>query len=87
MLKQHQFYVYHEGSIVYARMENRDPVIIETSASPQAAADKVQSIVNPQGRKAVDYGDEGFLSKTFQEQVSANCEKAVREAYGKGGRP
>lgn len=46
-LKQHEFYVYHTGEKVYARRRDEAPVLAETLKTPQEAAAKVQSVVNP----------------------------------------
>lgn len=81
MLRQHNFYVYHEGDTIYARMMDRSPVIVEKAKSVQEAYDKVQQIVNPKGLQASYFGPEGFLSDKFQREISTNCEKIVREAY------
>lgn len=91
MLKQHRYYVYHDGATVFARMEDKAPVVIAECASPQAAADKVQSIINPLKLKHEDLhkGDlekgtadwRGFRHPDFQNAISGNCEKAVKAAY------
>lgn len=81
MLKQHTYYVYYEGNLVYARMENREPVLAETLKTPQEAHDKVQSIVNPGGRSAASFGPKGFLEAEFQGAISKNCEAYVVAAY------
>lgn len=81
MLKQHTYYVYYEGSLVYARMEDREPVLAETMKTPQEAHDKVQTIVNPGGRAASSFGHKGFLEPEFQAAISDNCKAYVVAAY------
>lgn len=81
MLKNHEFYVYHEGSTVFARAGNRSPVILQTFDTPQEAHDKVQSIINPTNKQHQDFGPDGFLSEEFQLSISDNCRAAVEAAY------
>lgn len=97
MLKQHNYYVYHDGSTVFARKEDFAPVVAKECASPQEAHDYVQSVINPAGKRPQDFREckidpktgkpdptkpLGFLSKEFQDAISPNCEKVVRAAYG-----
>lgn len=58
MLSQHRYYVYYEGCRVYARMDQCERVLVEECESPQAAHDKVQSIINPSGRPAQSFWEE-----------------------------
>ncbi len=83
MLKQHQFYVYHDGPSVFARMGAKAAVLAETCASPQAAYDRVQSVVNPLGKRHDDpaFEGRGFHHPAFQSAISANCEAFVKAAY------
>lgn len=64
-LKQHRYYVYHEENRVMARMEDLPPVVAEECDTPQAAHDKVQSVVNPQGLKHDDPSLCRVTSETF----------------------
>lgn len=89
MLNQHQYYVYHEENRVMARMGDNEPVVAETLDTAQAAEMKVQTIVNPEGKKPDDFAEVnaaghklGFLSKEFQDAISPNCEAYVKAAYG-----
>lgn len=86
---RHRYYVYCSGASVFARFENQEPKLVETCSDPQAAYDKVQSIVNPSGAEHTAFAevDEngnalGFLSEEFQSQISSNCESVVKAAYG-----
>jgi hypothetical protein len=83
--KDHEFYAYHDGPKVYARWGNRKPVVAETLDSPQAAHDRVQEIVNPDGLRHDDrkLGNQGFNHPDFQAGLSARCEAFVRAAYGR----
>lgn len=92
MLKEHQFYVYHDGPNVMARSGNAKPVVARVCKSPQAAHDVVQEVVNPEGRDAKFYrvmkdgvvvSDLGFLDPRFQAAISKNCEAFVKAAYAK----
>lgn len=82
MLRQHDFYVYYSGDKVLARMGTRSPKVIFKATSPQEAHDIVQTIINPDAKSHVEFGPTGYHSEEFQSQISANCEKVVREAYG-----
>lgn len=89
MLKQHAFYVYHDGNKVMARMGDNAPIVAETLDTAQAAYDKVQSIINPTGRAPDSFAETnaagqkmGFLSKEYQDAISPNCEAYVKAAYG-----
>lgn len=84
-LKQHRFYVYYSGADVLAREGDRDPIVAETLDSPQDAHDRVQSIVNPEGRRPADFGPLGFNDPAFQDAISGNCEEYVRRAYSAAG--
>lgn len=55
MLKQHDYYVYHEGKRVYGRRFAEERVLIEECETPQAAHDLVQQIINPSGRPASSF--------------------------------
>lgn len=88
-LKQHKYYVYHEGPIVYARMDDLERVEVQTCVDAQAAHDKVQSIVNPTMRSFDSFQEVdklgrkmGFHSKEYQDAISDNCEATVKAAYG-----
>ena len=90
MLTQHEFYVYNEENRVMARMGTEKPVVAETLEDNQAAAARVQSIVNPTGRTADSFNEVnaagfkvGFHSKEFQDAISGNCEAYVKAAYKK----
>lgn len=98
MLSQHEFYVYHQAEIVYGRMGDRERVVIEVCESPQAAYEKVQSIINPENLPASHFKEErtdkngvtqivevGYHSKEFQDKISQNCESVVKTAYGLQG--
>lgn len=84
MLKQHEFYVYYEENRVYARMGEHKPVIAEIMETPQAAHDKVQSVVNPKGLPSAQIGPKGFNEDSFQKAISDNCRAYVEAAYAKG---
>lgn len=90
MLKQHEFYVYHDENRVMARMGEQAPVVAETLETPQAAHDKAQAIINPTGKAAADFKEidtlgreKGFHSAEFQDAISGNCEAYVKTAYKK----
>lgn len=96
MLKQHQYYVYHEAEKIYARRGEDERVLAETAANPQEAYRKVQKIVNPKGLSAGDLDEEqtdkdgnvltvnvGFHQKEFQAAISDNCREYVVAAYAK----
>lgn len=57
MLLQHRYYVYHDGANIFARMEFKKPILVETCATAQDAYDKVQSIINPTGRKPDSFAE------------------------------
>lgn len=89
MLDQHKYYVYHEGNVVYARMDDQERVVVETCETPHAAYLFVQKIVNPdrlQHDDAVLEG-RGFNHPEFQEAISENCKATVLAAYGDGSIP
>lgn len=84
MLKQHEFYVYHQGATVLARRHREDPVVAEALESPQAAYDKVQSILNPAGLSAESIDPRlGFLAPAFQAQISERSREYVEAAYAR----
>ncbi len=93
MLKQHTFYVYYDGPVVYARAGNKERVVVKECASVQEAHDEVQKVVNPDGlhhahqtlSKPDEFGATGFHHKHFQSKISPNCEAVVRAAYEKAG--
>jgi hypothetical protein len=92
-LKQHKYYVYSEENRVMARMDALEPVVAEEchggaldedglpKSPAQEAADKVQAILNPEGRKHSFFGKKGFLEESFQKSISTNCEAYVKAAY------
>lgn len=82
-LKQHEFYVYHSEGVVLARKLGQRPVVAEEFATAQAAHDRVQQIVNPDGLTAADLGWAGFNSPKFQNEISDNCRDYVEAAYAK----
>lgn len=94
-LKQHKFYVYNQENRVMARMDDLDPVVAEEckgggldedgkpKSPAQEAHDRVQAILNPEGRKHSYFGPKGFLEDSFQKNISKNCEVYVKAAYGK----
>lgn len=82
-LTQHEFYVYYDGSDVFARRRAEPPVLAETLDSPQAAHDRVQEIVNPDGKSPYSFGAKGFHEEAFQRAISDNCRAYVEEAYGR----
>lgn len=89
MLSKHAYYIYHEGQNVHARMGERERVLVEKCKTPEAAFEKVQSIINPTGRTADSFAEVdklgrqlGYLSAEFQNAISKNCEKFVKAAYG-----
>ena len=51
-LLQHKYYVYHDAGDVFARMDDQEPILVESFDDPHQAYLKVQSIVNPTGRAA-----------------------------------
>lgn len=90
MLRQHQFYVYHDENRVMARMGVKEPVVAETMQTAQEAHDRVQQIINPTGRTADSFEEKdaydlkkGFDSFEFQAAISGNCEAYVKDAYKK----
>jgi hypothetical protein len=96
MLKQHEYYVYHDATTVFARMRELAPVVIKECASTDEAALLVETIVNPRRMRPDDFtetrknhkGDTvalGLLSKGFQDQISKNCKAAVEAAYATAG--
>lgn len=96
MLKQHEYYVYYQGNLVMARRKAEAPVVAEECASPQAAHDKVQSVVNPHARPASYYrrhdksgqvqSDLGYHDPAFQGAISDNCKAYVEAAYKAAGK-
>ena len=85
-LKEHEFYVYYAGKKVFARRGDEAPVVAEVCASPQAAHDRVQEIVNPGGKRPEAFGPAGFNEAAFQKRVSENCRGYVEAAYRKAKR-
>ncbi|MEZ0263017.1 MAG: hypothetical protein ACAH80_18575 [Alphaproteobacteria bacterium] len=95
-LKQHKFYVYHDGAKIFARMDDLDPVLVEEckggglddegqpKSPAQEAHDKVMTILNPKGLKHTRFGPRGFLEDSFQKDISKHCEATVTAAYAKG---
>lgn len=95
MLAQHQYYLYHDGPTVYARMEDKPPVKMQTfkdkdgvSGAAQAY-EYVQSVLNPERKVAADFKEVdklnrplGFLSREFQDKIAERAEPVVRKAYG-----
>lgn len=79
----HEFYVYHDGCDVLARKAGAVAIVAETFDTPQEAADKVQSIVNPDNKHHHQIGPRGFLEVSFQKQISARCQAYVEAAYAK----
>ena len=88
MLKQHQFYVYHQENRVYARRGKEEPVLLEACDTPQAAADLVQSIVNPTfvSERHPAFAGMGYVHPAFQAKISDNCRAAVETAYAAVGK-
>jgi hypothetical protein len=84
MLRQHDYYVYYDGSRVYARMGDRPPVLARECKTPQEAHDFVQRIINPEGKRKEDFA-QGFNDPQFQKAISASCEAFVRDAYARAG--
>ncbi len=81
-LSQHEFYVYYNGDRVMARWGDRPAVVAEQCATPQAAHDAVQSIVNPQGLRHDQVNPRlGFNDPEWQAGLSGRCEAYVRAAY------
>lgn len=84
-LKEHQFYVYHQGEKVFARRRNEEPVLSETLASPQAAHDFIQKVVNPTGIHHSKYDKfETRRVKVKNEETGAEEEQEVEVNVGKG---
>lgn len=83
MLSQHKFYVYYDGPKVFARRGQEPAVVAEEFATAQQAHDKVQTIVNPEGKHAIDFGRQGFHAAAFQDAISGNCEAYVKAAYAR----
>jgi hypothetical protein len=83
MLKQHSHYVYYDGNKVMARKGNLPPIVAEEALTPQAAHDRVQRIINPQGLKSDDdmFEGEGYNHPTFQAAISENCREYVETAF------
>ena len=54
-LSQHEFYVYHEGAIVYARRREEDRVVVKECATPHEAYKFVQTVVNPNNLTPADF--------------------------------
>lgn len=86
MLKQHEYYVYYQGNLVMARRKAEAPVVAEECASPQAAHDKVQSIVNPDGVHPTKVGPMGFNEPAWQAAISGKCKAYVEAAYKAAGK-
>jgi hypothetical protein len=96
-LTQHEFYIYHDGSDVYARRRDEPPVLAESFDTPQQAYERVQEIINAEGgQPAKDqdgrsytiysyhrFGIQGFHDPRFQATISDNCRAYVEEAYGR----
>lgn len=92
MLSQHEYYVYHDETTVFARMRDLAPVVLKKCASTDEAALLVESIVNPKRLRSDEFHDTkknrfgdtvrlGLLSKGFQDMISKNCKAAVEAAY------
>ena len=83
MLKAHDFYIYHDENRVYARRGQDAPVLAQTCADPQAAADFVQSVLNPDDLRYdhKSLGGLGFGHRSFQERISPRCQEFVEAAY------
>jgi len=87
-LVQHEFYIYHDGPVVYGRKLGLGAKVVKQCASAQEAYDYVQSVINPEGRAHSEFMDgdipTGFNSVEFQEQISPNCKSVVEAAYAEG---
>lgn len=82
MLKAHKYYVYHDDNKVFARMEDKEPILLKEFETSGEAYTAVQSVLNPDSKDCLFWGPEGFNSKAFQESISGSCEKIVKAAYG-----
>ena len=81
----HEFYVYYQGATVFARRRSEPPVVAEECESPQAAHDRVQAIVNPEGKDHKAFGPRGFNEDSFVLGISERCREYVEAAYAKAG--
>lgn len=91
-LRQHEFYVYHDGETVFARMRDISPVVVKKHETTDAAALYVHSIVNPKRLRPDDFTETnkhgvplGLNSPAFQAAISDNCKATVIEAYKAAG--